>query len=182
MITAPQQQSPYAAARTGPGGMPGGVSCTLPVTPAAAPAPALRRFAGRTARQWGLPEAAHESLTVIVSELVTNVILHSGSPDVTLGLRLTGRVLTVEVRDAGLWQVRTAPRREPLDDVSCGRGLVLVEAYAARTAVRLSPGGTTVLADITLDGAAPEGAAVDATAPAVDAPDEGGPSEGGPGA
>ena len=74
--------------------------CTMPVT--AESVPAQRRFARQTARCWHVPAAVEEALSVVATELVTNVLLHSGSPHVALLLRLDGATLTVEVRDAAL--------------------------------------------------------------------------------
>ncbi|WP_431782109.1 ATP-binding protein [Streptomyces chumphonensis] len=130
--------------------------CTLPVTPAAAPA--LRHFATTSARGWGLGDDVRDALALVVTELVANVVLHSGSADVTLRLHLlpTQRSVRVEVRDAGHWHPRPArpDPAAPLDaDEGCaerGRGLAIVEACALRTAVRLTPDGTTVRADLPL--------------------------------
>ncbi|MCX2970464.1 ATP-binding protein [Streptomyces sp. TRM70308] len=145
MITAEHQQPPTETEWAAPDR----ALCTLPVTPAAAPV--LRRFARTTAQRWSLSEDVHDALGVVVTELVTNVILHSGSPHVTLWLQLAEDVLRVEVRDGGRWQLCPAPHRDPdAEYAECGRGLALVEAHAARTAVRLGPEGTTMVADLAL--------------------------------
>ncbi|MEU2564882.1 ATP-binding protein [Streptomyces longispororuber] len=146
---------------------------TWPATAAAAPA--LRRFATASARTWRLEATACEVLALVVTELVTNVILHSGSPRVTLRLRLLPGLLRVEVHDTGCWHRRVTRRParhttgpdsgtpdsdavdSALDDVvdgvvyaESGRGLALVRACAAYTTVRPSRKGTTVLAELAL--------------------------------
>jgi anti-sigma regulatory factor (Ser/Thr protein kinase) len=113
--------------------------------------PAMRHFAREQARRWELPDEVDEALAMVVSELVTNVLLHSGSPDVALLLDLDGATLTVQVKDTGHWRSRTSPRRAPEDDdACCGRGLLLVEAYATRWVATIAPAGTRVLAELAL--------------------------------
>jgi anti-sigma regulatory factor (Ser/Thr protein kinase) len=114
--------------------------------------PALRRVAQRSARRWRLPGDTAEASSLIVTELVTNAVRHSGSPDVTLLLCVADGTLTLRVKDSGTWRARTAP---PVDEgaasvgVACGgRGLLLVEAYAASCCVRASAAGTTVTAEL----------------------------------
>ncbi|MBB1260956.1 ATP-binding protein [Streptomyces alkaliterrae] len=124
-------------------------SCCLAATREAAPA--MRHFASGMARCWLLSERVQEAVSVIVTELVANAVLHSDSPEVSLFLTVSPDTLRVEVRDSGHWRPRQEPRVEPLDaDVPCGRGLPLVEAYASRTATLPSPRGTRVVADIDL--------------------------------
>lgn len=113
--------------------------------------PLLRRLARSVARRQRLSEAAEEALTVIVTELATNVVLHSGSPDLAVMFEADDSFVTVSVRDGGRWQPRSAPRCEDADmDASFGRGLALVEAYATATSVRGSAEGTLVRATIAL--------------------------------
>lgn len=47
---------------------------------------ALRTFARALARRWLLPEDVEDALCLVVTELVTNVVLHSMSPQVTMYL------------------------------------------------------------------------------------------------
>ncbi|SEL98055.1 ATP-binding protein [Streptacidiphilus jiangxiensis] len=121
----------------------------LPAT--AASVPVLRRLAQRTARRWQLPDDTCEALALIVTELATNAVRHSGSPDVRLLLCLAEGGLTVQVRDSGVWRARAvasdAARRG--EDLACGgRGLVLVEACAVNCDVRTTAEGTTVTAEL----------------------------------
>lgn len=125
--------------------------CAMSATPESAPA--LRRFARTVARHWRLGDECHEALSVIVTELVSNAVLHSGSGWVAVALRVRGDVLTAEVRDGGRWKHRSGRRREPLDaGAAHGRGLRLVNTFAARTLTRRLPAGTVVAAEIALAG------------------------------
>ena len=124
-------------------------ACVLPAT--AACVPVLRRLAQHAARRWELPDDTGEALGLIVTELATNAVRHSGSPDVTLRLCVAEATLTVQVRDSGRWRPRAVPPSAPRrgEDTACGgRGLLLVEAYAASCAVRTSADGTTVTAEL----------------------------------
>ncbi|MBB1243977.1 ATP-binding protein [Streptomyces durbertensis] len=164
VLTCPGENAPGRSAARGTAGRPGWeprpeevtatamttrASCCLAATREAAPA--MRHFASGMARCWLLSEEAREAVSVVVTELVANAVLHSGSPEVSLFLTLSADTLNVEVRDSGRWRPRPRPRVEPLDaDVQCGRGLPLVEAYASRTATLPSARGTRVVAEIDL--------------------------------
>lgn len=149
---------PHQGASGGETGQSGGVggatdtskaSCCLAATAEAAPA--LRTFARGMARTWSLSPDTEDALSVIVTELVTNTVLHSGSPEVSLLLGIDSTTLTIVVRDSGCWKSREGRRQEPLDEGAlCGRGLTLVDAYATRTRTHPSPHGTAVVADISL--------------------------------
>lgn len=58
-----------------------------------------RRFTRRTLRVWGVPEDAMDTALLVVSELVTNALVHTGG-QVRLALTLVGRRLRVSVADA----------------------------------------------------------------------------------
>jgi anti-sigma regulatory factor (Ser/Thr protein kinase) len=113
----------------------------------AATVPELRHFARRTAQRWAVPEELSETLSLVVSELVTNAVLHSGSADVTTLIVFDGVAVTVEVTDSGHWLVRDANRRVTEDeDAAFGRGLDLVRACAGWCTIHPSPAGTRVVA------------------------------------
>jgi anti-sigma regulatory factor (Ser/Thr protein kinase) len=115
--------------------------------------PELRHFAVGTAGDWGLGGPALEALGVIVSELVTNAVLHSGSPDVTVWLGTRERALTVRVADSGRWKHRLSARdaQDAQDEEALrGRGLSLVRAYATRITTDTDGGGTVMTAEISL--------------------------------
>ncbi|MFI6415394.1 ATP-binding protein [Streptomyces sp. NPDC050585] len=121
----------------------------LPACPRAVPR--LRRLMAAIALSRRLPAAAQEALAVIVSELATNAVLHSGSPDLTVTIEADRHSLTVEVRDHGRWRNRSAPRCEATDmDAEFGRGLALVDAYAVHRSVRCDADGTLVRAVVSL--------------------------------
>ena len=78
-----------------------------------------------------------DTITLLVSELVTNAVLHAGS-DVEVSVRLTARAARVEVTDASAQDV--APRTAATEEDS-GRGLALVGNLARRWGVRPAAGG-----------------------------------------
>jgi CheY-like chemotaxis protein len=87
---------------------------------------AARRFVAGTLADWELSELA-DTITLLLSELVTNAIIHAeAAPDVTVRL-LRDRV-HVEVADG---RSRTVDAQETSETDSTGRGLALVDALAA---------------------------------------------------
>ncbi|MCX5208429.1 ATP-binding protein [Kitasatospora sp. NBC_00240] len=108
---------------------------------------ALRSFARDVARRWLLPDEVEEALCLVVTELVTNVVLHSGSPEVTLVLGRGRAGVTAEVRDTGRWRARAGRRAVEADaDALFGRGLQLVGAYATAWTRTTTAAGTRVIA------------------------------------
>ena len=85
----------------------------------------LRLFAGH------LPDVTVDDAVVMVSELVTNALVH-GRPEITLRLWLTADRLTVAVADLGESMLACAVPR--LQQAS-GRGLIIVDALATRWGV-----------------------------------------------
>nr|WSY48812.1 ATP-binding protein [Streptomyces sp. NBC_00886] len=115
----------------------------------------LRGFAQDMAEQWGVPDEAVYALRVVVSELVTNSVLHSGSAHVELAMHICGFTVIMQVKDSGTWMPRersTKVRREEDED---GRGLHIVRAYATRCVVTPSQRGTEVRAEIDMPALAP---------------------------
>lgn len=94
------------------------------------------------ARSWGFSE--HHELEVVVSELITNAIRHSGAASaVEARLVGPGRV-EVAVSDHGAGV--PAPV-DPYEQHTRGHGLRIVDAFAASWGVRPDPhGGKTVWA------------------------------------
>ncbi|MEU4580347.1 SpoIIE family protein phosphatase [Nonomuraea sp. ATR24] len=98
-----------------------------------------RMVANEQLSLWGLDALAFTT-ELIVSELVTNAIMHAGEP---VGLRLIRdrRVLVCEVSDPSSTQPRLRRARE-VDEG--GRGLFLVAQLAARWGSRYTPEGKTI--------------------------------------
>lgn len=86
----------------------------------------------------------------MVSELVTNALLHARPPAV---LRLSwipgdgACTLRVEVTDAGAW-LPMGGSRAGTDPDEHGRGETIVHALATRHGMSLHPGGVTRWADL----------------------------------
>ncbi|WBB58650.1 ATP-binding protein [Streptomyces sp. WMMC500] len=98
-----------------------------------------RLLAVRRLGTWGFPRGGEVSLTVetVVAELCANAVLHGRVPgrDFHLAMRLrVDGVIRIEVADAR--RERVPVRGRPYDvEEECGRGLLLVEAMAARWGV-----------------------------------------------
>ncbi|MGN6245829.1 MAG: ATP-binding protein [Motilibacteraceae bacterium] len=87
-----------------------------------------RRLVAARLTAWGLDDEAGEVAVLLVSELVTNAILHGVPPLELVAFPLAGG-LRVEVHDAG----DSSPVMRPsAPDVGSGRGLHLVDALATR--------------------------------------------------
>ncbi|MEU6391735.1 ATP-binding protein [Streptomyces sp. NPDC046939] len=116
--------------------------------------PEGRKFAANVLRDWGFDRMT-DSVTQIVSELVTNAVQATGTTDikpshlvretlpvVAVRLRVTGARLVVEVYDTG----RTLPKmRTPEPDALGGRGLPLVTLLSERWDSHRHPAGGKVV-------------------------------------
>ncbi len=119
--------------------------CALPTEPRSVPA--TRRFVRAALLRWAVPPDAIDTLLVVLSELATNVVLHSGSTEMSVLVRFDGTALTVEVKDQGRWLVRHTPRRAAEDDdAAFGRGLALVAACTSWWTMDITDAGTRVTA------------------------------------
>ncbi|MER5215848.1 SpoIIE family protein phosphatase [Streptomyces sp. NPDC002838] len=134
---------------------------TLPGSPFAPGA--ARALLRATLAEWaqrGLPGAEHltdrlaDDALLVVSELVTNAIVHAGT-DVELGCRLepeTG-ALVVEVLDHHPSRApRDGPAEPPYDTPEYGRGLRLVAALAESWGITYRTGAKTVWARLPAEG------------------------------
>jgi anti-sigma regulatory factor (Ser/Thr protein kinase) len=103
---------------------------------------AARQFVTETIGRWGYNDVMDDA-SVVVTELVTNAILHARSPfSVIVGSR-DGR-LRIAVRDAN----QTLPsRRTPHELQAGGRGLVVIDALADRSGCELTPDGKVIWAE-----------------------------------
>ncbi|MEU8960066.1 ATP-binding protein [Streptomyces sp. NPDC048518] len=108
-----------------------------------------RAYVRITLTDWGAPAAVSRDLQLIVSELTTNAVTYTRSPQVEVSITLAGREASVSVSDCGPHRHLTAELAAP--DAEHGRGLVLVEAFASWWEQRESDdGGTTVVAAVPL--------------------------------
>lgn len=110
---------------------------------------AARRWCLAVADRAGLPEVA-ETLELLVSELVSNVVLHARTA-CALSVHRTGDRLRVEVRDGSDRLPGATIQTDPL--AVSGRGMVLIDALSlAHGAQALVGGGKLVWFEL----AAPE--------------------------
>lgn len=101
---------------------------------------AARTFVREALTLWdrsGDLEELTDSVTLLVSEVVTNAVVHADS-DVEVLVRLTADAALVEVTDTS--DDGLAPRCADHEATS-GRGLALVDSLARRWGVRPAPGG-----------------------------------------
>jgi len=98
---------------------------------------AARRFVTQALSDYDDEGDLTDTVTLLVSELVTNAVLHAGS-EVEVLVQLTPRGARIEVTDTSASAI--APRDATADEDS-GRGLALVETLAERWGVRPAPGG-----------------------------------------
>ena len=124
-----------------------------------------RRFVGAALHQLGY-ERHSDTTELLVSELVTNAVLHCRS---AVGVRISAgaSVVRVEVSDGST--VLPSPRSFSAD-AATGRGLELVEVLSSRWGVEPRPYGKVVWFELgeTAEGPVGEATAADPTAPASD--------------
>lgn len=113
-----------------------------------------RAYVGLTLADWGVAEAVRADLQLIVSELATNAVTHTQSPEITVKITLTDDEAAVSVGDRGPHRPLHAQWAAP--DAECGRGLLIVQALADRwEQSRDDAGGTMVSAALALPGREP---------------------------
>ncbi|GGS07165.1 hypothetical protein GCM10010269_52820 [Streptomyces humidus] len=106
-----------------------------------------RRFTRRTLRAWGVTETAMDAALLVVSELVTNALVHTGGP-VRLDITLIGSRLRVAVTDAS---ARTPVKpTDPGWEATGGRGILLVEAMSDAWGTVPVSGGKQVWSELVL--------------------------------
>jgi len=91
------------------------------------------------------PEVRHEA-RLLVSELVTNAVLHAAEP-ITLEVAVCDARLRVEVFDGDDRAAVLAVRRAN-GDAMAGRGLTIIDAFSHRWGVRRHRGGKSVWAEL----------------------------------
>jgi DNA-binding NarL/FixJ family response regulator len=96
-----------------------------------------RRFVSEALMGYDEEGDLTDTVTLLVSELVTNAVLHAGS-DVEVLVRLTSTAARIEVTDAS---ADSPAPRDAAQDEDSGRGLALVGSLARRWGVRPAAGG-----------------------------------------
>lgn len=97
---------------------------------------------------WGFDGSAREDLLLVVSELVTNAVLHGAEPIVVTVVRAPERI-RVEVTDGATDSSPHSSRVPP--EAETGRGLSVVTRLAVAWGWRATPGrGKTVWAELPL--------------------------------
>ncbi|MBW8485776.1 ATP-binding protein [Actinomadura parmotrematis] len=100
--------------------------------------PEVRGWARGVLRGWGVRGEAIDSGALVLSELVTNAVVHGVGP-VTVRLSLRGEGgFVVEVRDKG---DHALVLRAPGELAECGRGLLITDALASEWGVNPVAGG-----------------------------------------
>ncbi|WP_425840240.1 ATP-binding protein [Streptomyces fractus] len=118
----------------------------------AVPAEVVRVLAAVLAAltSWRCPPGAVDDGELLVSELVTNAVVHTADTTVALTVAHLGNRLLIEVTDSS--PVRPALRAPGPEDEQ-GRGMQLVEAVASAWGSRREPGrGKTTWCTLALDG------------------------------
>jgi DNA-binding NarL/FixJ family response regulator len=99
-----------------------------------------RRFVDEVLSRWRC-DSVLDDVQLLVSELVTNAVVHAGS-DVEVAVRLLTDAVRIEVVDQGpMGSLRVT---KPAHDAESGRGLLLVETLASAWGVEEIEGGKSV--------------------------------------
>lgn len=132
----------------------------LVLPPALPSAATARQFAAARCHQWGLP-ALSDDLVLSLSEVVTNAVVHTGSP-ATVTISLAGEYLEAAVSDdSPRAPIVRPPRLDLLADIEAlrdrdglqvgpagsiagGRGMLIVDAIADEWGVAARSGGKEV--------------------------------------
>ncbi|MFG3497423.1 ATP-binding protein [Streptomyces sp. NPDC047928] len=86
-----------------------------------------RHLVGERLLRWRIGQDVRDTAELVVSELFTNAVVHTGSSRVVCELRDRGERLRIAVHDEGC---PAGPRLRHVDAEECGRGLLLVDAVA----------------------------------------------------
>ncbi|MFE5404403.1 ATP-binding protein [Streptomyces sp. NPDC056580] len=119
--------------------------------------PAARRFTEWSLAYWGLAGWRRaEDVTLCVSELATNALVHGVPPGrgFLLRLRYDGTVVRAEVHDSGTGAPRIAEDAGG-DEAEGGRGLLLVSSVADKWGVGLRAPGKLVWCEFVTPRTAP---------------------------
>ena len=109
-----------------------------------------RRFVADTLRSWDLPSDVTEDAVLLVSELVTNALLHARSAPVVEIDHDVEHLRCVVVDNSSV----VPRRRRYANDAATGRGIALVETLASRWGVDVDSGsGKRVWFELAIDNA-----------------------------
>jgi signal transduction histidine kinase len=111
--------------------------------------PRARHFIGSALH--GLPDPVREAVMLMVSELVTNAVRHTGTR-FTISVKVDQRAVRVEVTDTGIGM---PVRRSPRPTEPGGRGLRIVDTLAREWGVVRTSPGKTVWFTVPLNGPRP---------------------------
>ncbi|MEE1754008.1 ATP-binding protein [Streptomyces sp. SP18CS02] len=114
-----------------------------------------RHLMGRRLALWGIDEDVRDTVELIVSELVTNAVVHTASSRVVCELRDGGEQLRIAVQDEGCPALGPGLRHVAADE--CGRGLMIVDALSSAWGAHDARHGVgrIVWAELALDPADP---------------------------
>ena len=116
------------------------IEARLQLRPVPTSAGIARRFVGATLSAWGCDHAV-DLVTLLVSEVVTNAVLHARS-DFELHVESGQHLIRIEVSDGST--LTPTIREHDDDDAMTGRGLALVDQLASSWGVTPHDGGKTV--------------------------------------
>jgi anti-sigma regulatory factor (Ser/Thr protein kinase) len=114
---------------------------SLTLEPDPRSAGAARRFLRVNLAEWGVDDEVVDSAELCVSELVTNVIMHAGTP-CHLTVHLEEGSVGVLVRDGGEASGDAVPTTDEDPLRVSGRGLTLIDALAQRWGTHTDEHGT----------------------------------------
>jgi anti-sigma regulatory factor (Ser/Thr protein kinase) len=125
---------------------------TLELVPTLRAPRAARAFVAETLTAWNAQAAEIEAAQLVVSELVTNAVLHAAdSPTISVDLRLADGVVRVLVSDGGLGEPYRTPHSDPRTSET-GRGVWLVDAFAERWGTEMrGRDGKTVWCELSIE-------------------------------
>lgn len=130
-------------------------AAVIELAPRLQSAEAARRFVHERCEDWGCSEVI-DAAALIVSELVTNAILHAGTP-AELRAQWCNGVLRLEVMDNAEGKPPHPRMAKPYDEN--GRGLFLVDALSTAWGVESTDRGKVVWAEVTSTGGPASGTA-----------------------
>ncbi|MFD9482537.1 ATP-binding protein [Streptomyces sp. NPDC059991] len=103
-------------------------------------ASAARRHTAEVTVRWGLGEDLGDAAALVISELVTNAVVHTAGTRVSCELSFTAGHLTVVVQDQG-YGVGGPTLCDAADGEERGRGLLLVDALSVAWGAHHVPRG-----------------------------------------